>query len=71
MLHTTFFSSDRDNYVPSWLKCTDLREKFPSTPNLAYVTPTKDTSEVPQWMRELIEKLKERKDSDTRLSVRV
>jgi hypothetical protein len=49
---------------------TDLREKSPSTPNLAYVTPTKDTSEVPQWKRELIEKLKERKDSDTGLSVR-
>ena len=50
MSHSSYniFFSDRDHYVPSWLKCTDLREKFPSTPNLAYVTPTKDTSEVPQ-----------------------
>jgi hypothetical protein len=62
--------SDRDHYVPSWLKSTDLREKSPFTPNLAYVTPTKDTSEVPQWKRELREKRKERKDSDTGLSVR-
>ena len=63
--------SDRDHYVPSWLKSTDLREKSPSTPNLVYVTPTKDTSEVPQWKRELREKRKERKDSDTGLSVRI
>jgi hypothetical protein len=65
------FFSDRDHYVPSWFKSKDLREKSSSTPNLAYVvTPTKDTSEVPQWKRDLIEKLKERKDSDTGLSVR-
>ena len=62
--------SDKDHYVPSWFKSKDLREKSPSTTNLTYVTPTKDTSEVPQWKRELIEKLKERKDSDTGLSVR-
>jgi hypothetical protein len=52
------------------LKSKDLREKPPSTTNMAYATPTKDTSEVPQWKRELIEKQKERKDSDTGLSVR-
>ena len=62
--------SDKDHYVPSWFKSKDLREKSPSTTNLTYVTPTKDTSEVPQWKRELIEKLKERKDSNTGLSVR-
>jgi hypothetical protein len=38
----------------------DLREKSPYTPNLANVKPTKDTSVVPQWKRELKEKLKER-----------
>jgi hypothetical protein len=52
------------------LKSKDLREKSPSTTNLAYVTRSKDISEVPQWKRELIEKLKERKDSNTVLSVR-
>jgi hypothetical protein len=52
------------------LKSKDLREKSPSTTHLAYVKPTKDTSEVPQWMRKLKEKLKERKDSNTVLSVR-
>jgi len=62
--------SDKHHYAPSWLKSTYLREKSPYTPNLANVTPTKDTSEVPQWKRELIQKLKERKDSDTGLSVR-
>ena len=72
MSHSSYniFFSDRDHYVPSWLKSKYLREKFPSTPNLAYVTPTKDTSEVPQWKRDIIEKLKERKESNTVLSVR-
>ena len=51
-----FFFSDRDHYAPSWLKSKDLQEKSPSTPNLANITLTKDTSEVPQWKRELIEK---------------
>jgi hypothetical protein len=55
---------------PSWLKSKDLWEKSPSTTNLANVRPTKYTSEVPQWKRKLIEKLKEREDNDTRLSVR-
>jgi hypothetical protein len=41
-----------------------------STPNLAYGKPTKDTSVVHKWKREPIEKLKERTDSDTALSVR-
>ena len=61
---------DRDHYAPSWLKSIYLREKSPYTPNLAYVKPTKDTSVVPQWKRKLIENPKERKDSDTGLSVR-
>jgi hypothetical protein len=54
------FFSDRDHYAPSWLKSKDLREKSPHTPNLAYVKPTKDTSEVPQWKRKLKEKQNER-----------
>jgi 3-methyladenine DNA glycosylase AlkC len=37
------------------LKSKDLREKSPYTPNLANVKPTKDTSVVPQWKRELKE----------------
>ena len=56
----SIFFSERDQYAPSWLKSKDLREKSPSTTNLANVKPTKDTSVVPQWKRELKEKLKER-----------
>ena len=66
----SIFFSERDQYAPSWLKSKDLWEKSPSTTNLANVRPTKYTSEVPQWKRELREKRKERKDSDTGLSVR-
>ena len=62
--------SDKDHYAASWWKSKDLRAKSPFTPHLANVTLIKDTSEVPQWKRELIEKRKERKDSDSGLSVR-
>jgi len=52
------FFSDRDHYAPSWLKSKDLREKSPSTTNLAYVKPTKDTSVVPQWKKKLKERIR-------------
>ncbi|XP_071178867.1 nucleolar protein dao-5-like isoform X6 [Mytilus edulis] len=57
-------NTGRDQYVPSWLKTTDTKGKSPSTPNLAFVTPTKDSSEVPQWKRELAEKRRRQKDGD-------
>lgn len=60
----TIKTTGKDQYVPSWLKTTDTRGKSPSTPNLAFVTPTKDTSEVPQWKRELAEKRRRQKDGD-------
>ena len=53
-------TAKRDQYAPSLLKSKDLREKSPSTTNLANVKPTKDTSVVPQWKRELKEKQQER-----------
>ena len=60
---------DRDQYTPSWLKTTETRGKSPSTPNLAFCTPSKDTGEIPQWKKELAEKRKGRKDSDLGFTV--
>lgn len=56
--------SGRDQYTPSWLKTTETRGKSPSTPNLAFCTPSKDSGEIPQWKRDLAEKRRGRKDSD-------